>query len=417
VAGFLTLTSVDLPSVDLSAGSATFVFTVGASDDGAGVGTVEIWFDKPFMQVDPNGEAIKVSHIALISWSDSFDDGSSSTSVTLSPFTDPGTYSVTEIVVYDILGNTRTYTAAELAAIPGVETSFTVTGSTPDTAAPGLVSVDLPSVDLSAGDAPFTFTVGALDTGMGVASVEIQLDKPVMQVNWSGDPAASYSLYFNDWEDSFSDGISSSSVNLLSLTAPGTYSIDEVTIWDKAGNYRVYTAAELAAIPGVETSFTVTGSTLDTTAPSLVSVDLPSAVDLSAGDATVSFMVGALDNGAGVSSVVIHLDEPFVQIGSDGTPRLTDWIYFNGSTSSKAVTLSSFTAPGTYSIAGIEVRDNVGNKKTYTAAELAAIPGVGCAEPCLFGPSVSGGSERRRRRHFLHGRSPGQRHRGGGGGD
>src|SRR4029453_19438457 len=57
---------------------------------------------------------------------DSFSDGQSSFTLTLSPDAASGTYNVTNLLLVDNAGNSHWYSGAELAAL-GLTTSFTVT--------------------------------------------------------------------------------------------------------------------------------------------------------------------------------------------------------------------------------------------------------------------------------------------------
>lgn len=121
-----------------------------------------------------------------------------------------------------------------------------------DTSYPTLTSVALPrTIDVSTGTVYPTFTVGASDVGLGVNYVFLNLDR---NIQTSTGPQSWLSFY--DSQDSFSDGISKSSIGVTQNTAAGTYNITSASVSDKAGNYTYYTAAQLAAL-GFQTSFTV----------------------------------------------------------------------------------------------------------------------------------------------------------------
>jgi hypothetical protein len=123
-----------------------------------------------------------------------------------------------------------------------------------DTTAPVLTSFSLPSkVDLSHGSAAVTATVSAADVGLGVDHVYVSLDRPVQ-----GTSGLLYGFSLG-YTDTFADGVSSLSTLFTTQTASGMYGINNISIYDKAGNYKIYYTADLLRL-GFQTSFEVTNT-------------------------------------------------------------------------------------------------------------------------------------------------------------
>jgi Ca2+-binding RTX toxin-like protein len=125
-----------------------------------------------------------------------------------------------------------------------------------DTTKPVLTSLSLPSsIDVSKGSVAVTATIGASDIGLGVDQVYVHLDHAIQTPNG---PSSYFYLY--DSSDSFADGISSTTNFFTQNTAPGTYTISDISIYDKAGNYTVYYTSDLSRL-GFQTSIFVSDAT------------------------------------------------------------------------------------------------------------------------------------------------------------
>ena len=130
-----------------------------------------------------------------------------------------------------------------------------------DTTKPVLTSLSFPSVvDVTSSGQYISFTAGATDVGLGVASVSVSFTK-----SWQGSYGNTSSFYATDSDDSFSDGYSSQYSYISSTSGAGTYNIDTVYVRDKAGNYSSYNASQLASM-GIATSFEIIDRKLGATA-------------------------------------------------------------------------------------------------------------------------------------------------------
>ena len=245
------LTSLKLPkTIDVTKNDVSVTAIVGASDKGLGVDYVLISLDSSYQSTYGRS-----SYFSFNDSSDSFSDGSSSTTNVFTRATASGTYNINYLTVYDKAGNYTRYDQSDLTRL-GFQTSISVKGAEADTSKPVLTSLKLPkTVDISQGDASVTAIVGASDKGLGVDYVLISLDS-----SYQSTYGRSSYFSFNDSSDSFSDGSSSTTNVFTRATASGTYNINYLTVYDKAGNYTRYDQSDLIRL-GFQTSFTVTDVT------------------------------------------------------------------------------------------------------------------------------------------------------------
>lgn len=121
----------------------------------------------------------------------------------------------------------------------------------------------------------------------------------------------------------------------------------------------------------------------DRTAPSLISLTLPTKIDLSKGAKSAAFAAAARDEegGSGVAYVALILDNKVVlEAGASSTlfvgAAYADDDTFNDSTPNSAssrISVSTLTGAGTYSITGVYVYDRAGNLATYDSTQLAQL--------------------------------------------
>jgi Ca2+-binding RTX toxin-like protein len=120
------LTSLTIPkTVNLASGTAGLTITGLASDDRSGVKNVLVYFDKNITYSFSLGDGSSYSSNLLGNFghSDSWADGASSQTWGIAATNSSGTYNVTRVAVEDVQGNTRSYSASELAGM-GVNTSI-----------------------------------------------------------------------------------------------------------------------------------------------------------------------------------------------------------------------------------------------------------------------------------------------------
>ena len=251
------LTSLNFPSiVDVTNGGLYLSFTAGATDVGLGVDRVSVSFSKSWQ-----GSYGNTSGLYANDYNDSFADGYSSQSSYIAASSGAGTYTIDTVYVYDKAGNYSSYSMWQLANM-GIATSFEIkSANTADTTKPVLTSLNFPSiVDVTNGGLYLSFTAGATDVGLGVDRVSVSFSK-----SWQGSYGNTSGLYANDYNDSFADGYSSQSSYIAASSGAGTYTIDTVYVYDKAGNYSSYSMWQLANM-GIATSFEIVDKKLGATA-------------------------------------------------------------------------------------------------------------------------------------------------------
>jgi|GEM_PF-5528932 len=170
--------------VNLSGGSQVVSFMASAQDDISGVKEMVVWFDKTM----PNGYSL----VGLFGYSDTWDDGNSSYTLTFPQTAASGTYNITSIDVTDKMSNKRTYYPSDLST-KGFPISFQVTTtSTSDTRIINL-SGNLAFGSVTANStATMTLTIGNIGNSMLTVS---SISYPIgFSGNWSGGTIAAGSF-------------------------------------------------------------------------------------------------------------------------------------------------------------------------------------------------------------------------------
>lgn len=372
------ITRITLPhTIDLATGAQIATFAVEADDgnDGSGIQNVMLTLNHALVSLNGIPAINKYLEIGglLSNGTDSFNDGTpmaANEMLMLDPITSAGTYSVESAVVYDKAGNSRYYTANDLAAA-GLTSSFTITGSKVDQTPAQLLGVDFPDIDLSNGAADWRVTMNARDNagGNGIGSVYFSLEKSI-ETQFGASQFLSFAGKYSQAVDDFNDiATPETAVNVYKIgknTAPGTYFIESLRLTDASGNETIYYKNQLADL-GFKNSFTVKGSAVDSELPTLIGLNLPSKVDLSGGDKTVPVKALAQDVGSGVRSVRIWFDEDLAWPSYSGPLIVLEKDMYD---LSQDVKISSATAPGVYDIRTIDVIDKSGNMRTYQDYEL-----------------------------------------------
>jgi hypothetical protein len=260
------LTSLSFRSaIDVSTGSQPLTFTATASDDASGIADLIIYFSRSISYAfSPTSSPSSFSlFIADGSYPDTWSDGQTATTFTISPFNAPGVYTIDHVTLSDHVGNTQVYSAADLSNL-GSPSSLTITGGHADTDAPVLTSLSFNSViDVSDGGKPLTFTATGADDASGIADLIIYFSKPISYAFSPTSSPSSFSLFIADgnYPDTWSDGQAATTFTISPFNAPGVYMIDHVTLSDHVGNTRTYSDRDLLAL-GSPTSLVITNSGL-----------------------------------------------------------------------------------------------------------------------------------------------------------
>jgi len=253
------LTSLSFASaVDVTNGGQNITFTAGATDVGLGVSNVNVRFKQSWQGQYGNDNFVSIGQ----SYGDNFDDGKAVEYEFVDSTSGAGTYEIDYVSVYDKAGNSRFYYTSELVGL-GFQTKFDViSNAKTDTTKPVLTSLSFASaVDVTNGGQNITFTAGATDVGLGVSNVNVRF-KQSWQGQYGNDNFVSIGQSYGD---NFDDGKAVEYEFVDSTSGAGTYEIDYVSVYDKAGNSRFYYTSELVGL-GFQTKFEIVDRKLGATA-------------------------------------------------------------------------------------------------------------------------------------------------------
>ncbi|HEX2166981.1 MAG TPA: hypothetical protein VHG09_07035, partial [Longimicrobiales bacterium] len=126
-------------------------------------------------------------------------------------------------------------------AAAGYATDVTITSEDADEVAPRLTafSISPRSVDIRSGTATVDFNVGAEDAGVGVFDVRVRLLSP------SGVQRAAVARAPDS--GTLNAGTWIVTVSIPGGSEPGEYRVGAVEMWDRVGNVRILSEAELTA--------------------------------------------------------------------------------------------------------------------------------------------------------------------------
>jgi hypothetical protein len=376
-----TISQIDVAagSVDSSSDLATFPVTITAADSGTGGVPATGITDISLEWTSPNGQASVSTYVNTGTWCWAYVDGSclvnglvagSDEAGTfraigeVNQYSEPGTYTLTDVTVTDRRNNTRSYTTpAELAVIAGSKTLQVV--GVGDSAAPTVNSISTNPAPVTAGTKSYRveFTAGLTDALSGVSSLGVAVVSPNGQQSVYG------------WASAPVDG-SGNWPHTASLTAlldfpayaqTGAWQISDVYIDDGYGNYQDLTNAQLVAA-GLPSTVQVTGPP-DTTPPTLSSLALDrTSIDVTSADQPVVLDAHATDAASGVDSITATLTGPSNYTRSEPVYRMggtSNDGYFVG-----IIDFTRFTPPGTWTISELDVVDLRGNHLTLGTAAL-----------------------------------------------
>jgi hypothetical protein len=331
-----------------------------AQDADSGLDRMVITFDKPLQT--PSGAS------ATLIVARATDDLFSTGLILTKAVTAPGVYSIMNIAVYDRAGNVSNYDAAALVAMGVSTTKMTVlTAPPPPPVAPKLIGLSFPTtINALTGPAPLTVSAQISFGTYTPSSVRIALDHSFK----SDQGTETYMLVLGGAEDSISDGSATRTYSFLPGSMSGTYTIREVSFFYDVTGER-YSTADLKAL-GFNTTLT---AVTDNNNPQITGIVIPSTIDLTRGDANISFTAKGADAETGVKAVVVSFDRPF-----QSTYGSTYAIDFDGTgdswsdgVSTMPVLIRSTTGVGAYHVTGASITDNAGNVRSYAAWELAAL--------------------------------------------
>ncbi|HEY8083288.1 MAG TPA: calcium-binding protein [Solirubrobacterales bacterium] len=284
----------------------------------------------------------------------------------LSETSPTGTYWVDRVTLADELGNTVVFDKAGLAAGNFGYARELEVYEGPDNVDPELVDLDIspPTVDTSGGPATVTMTVHATDQLSGVESIGGSFDMPNTPSD-SGFPMSRV-------RGGAPDGEWEIEIQLPRHAAPGQWKLDDLHLWDDAGNATHYfDPADLEPL-GFPLTFTQTGPG-DTTPPQILGLSIEETAF--SGQPFVYFYVHLSDDlsGIAVENFCLSLKsrslvKPSYEMGITSPVQVSgtalDGVLRVGTTFPQA-------APtGTYALTSIEACDEARNPTELSGAAL-----------------------------------------------
>ncbi len=289
--------------------------------------------------------------------------------VTVPARSQQGTWTLTDVQLYDVYGNPTVLTAA---AVP--PSTITVT-TVADPDGPALVSLQL---------GPDTVVVGtyggALDGHLHVTDGVSGLKTAVLTFKDPSGvvaPSLTTTLHLQDAATGGTptDAIFHFSVPVGTSAVDGTWILDTLVLTDVAGNLTTLSNADLST---GDRSFVVSHATTDTTAPTLTSLSVsPTSVTTTGGEQTVTVTVGATDAGSGaqgLAGVDVVLSSP------SGSKQVYAFLsrsdLFSGDsvngTLRGTLTIPQYTESGTWVVSDVNLFDAAYNQRDVLQGDLAA---------------------------------------------
>lgn len=240
-----------------------------------------------------------------------------------------------------------------------------------DVTPPELTSLTITPPETDVGNSPkeIIFTATAQDNLSGVEKVVIWLDQDMP------DGYSFVGLYDNWDETEWDDGMASEHYIFSEYSIPRTYSVQEITVEDKAGNKQMYDPGELILM-GFPTTFSIQNSgTADTSPPVLTSLTItPAQADVADGPKEILFTAAAEDDLSGVDNVLIwftqELPDGYSLVGMWDNWEETEW---DDGVASSITSIPGQSQPAEYHIEEITVEDKLCNEQTYSADALAGM--------------------------------------------
>lgn len=279
-----------------------------------------------------------------------------------------GTYWVDQVSLADSVGNSVLLDEAALSSGGAYGHEIELYDG-PDTEGPAIenLTISPASVDTSGGPATVTMTVHATDSLSGVESIGGGFAMPNTPGNYT------YGFAMRRVQGKAPDGEWKIQIQLPRHAAPGEWRLDDLHLWDNAGNAtHYYGPAELASLP-FSKSFTQTGPG-DTAPPQILGFS--SEETTHAGQHAVFFDVHVADDLAGIEVgnclwlEARSLAQPTYEFAVT-SPIQTSGTALDGVL--RVGTLFPDGAPtGTYAIESIEACDLTWNKAELSGAALEA---------------------------------------------
>lgn len=254
--GKSTLHSLTLTDTVDVATDPFLAFTANVSDPD-GIHSFQLNFAKRLLgSIDSLGNP----SYPLIWGYDSWNSGAMGVRYQINTINEPGAYVLDSVTIVDRQYNITSINTEQLRAL-GVDTGFTLAGSTPDRTVPVLESLNLPAViDTSKGPAVWRITGKATDDLSGPYAIGIAFDRGLKQAGWFSDFSKPDISHYHDNNSAGIFGPDLDSGNASTaywIAAPnGVYGVDYVWVTDHTGNVAQFSQSTLRDM-GVNTQIVV----------------------------------------------------------------------------------------------------------------------------------------------------------------
>jgi hypothetical protein len=345
----VTALSFTPAAINTSAGPANVTVNFSLSDTSSGIS----YFQTAF--VDPSGFFFQ-SASKQFTPSNSITD---SVTISFPQFSNPGTWTLASVFVFDSAGNTLILDSNGLAAA-GFATTLQVS-STPDVTPPNITA--------------FSFTPAAINTTAASANVTVNF---TLTDDFAG--ANFFQVGFVSPSGVLGQPVSKSLTpgttvtDSVSLTFPrfseaGTWTVGSVFVSDAAGNTLILGTADLTA-RGFPTTLAVT-STTDTTPPTLAAFGFtPNSINVTGFPATVNVNYQVTDDLSGATAFQAVFTSPS---GGVTQSAVANFAANTSATGTVAVTFPKGSENGTWIVTLVFLSDASGNTVSLTTAQVAAL--------------------------------------------
>jgi Secretion system C-terminal sorting domain len=355
----MTSFSFSPSSVNVSSSPANLTFSANITDNSSGVNTVIVAIQLPNGTL-LNGTAALISGTNL--------SGVWQTVFVIPQLSQAGTGNLVQIILFDNSNNPRSYSSANFPM--GSTPTFTVINTNPsDNVAPTLASFAIAPipVDVSTSSKIITITANLTDNLSGVRTVSANIKLPNgSTINSFGTLPLPLTALDGLWEMQFT---------IPKFTLGGPANIISLNAVDTSGNQITYTAKSMPILGTIgDTTFTITNTNPDNTAPSLNSFTVsPSSVNITLATQNITVRATATDNIAGVRSASITIRLP------NGTFQSTNAVYDIMSTSTlngqwdAVFTIPLQTSPGTGQVFQLTLLDSANISRVYASNALTLL--------------------------------------------
>ncbi|HEY0036332.1 MAG TPA: Ig-like domain-containing protein, partial [Longimicrobium sp.] len=260
--------------------------------------------------------------------------------------------------------------------------SYTVrsdgTDGTVDMTAPRVAALAFAdSFRITPADTILTVTVELTDAGSGVDYAFLNLDGPRSGGGSQSRACGAGSVSTPPEPAGPNNKVSwTCRVHFSRFSAAGTWTIQDMHLRDRAGNFRSVTVDNLAA-SGIETSLVVANANADMVSPVFASMSIAAdSINLTtARDTTVAVTVTGSDVGSGMSTFQLHFAHAAEVNGQQcymGSYLLPPGTVTNQVTWTCYVHLPRSLPAGTYTVTSAALMDYAGNMTSVSGAELRA---------------------------------------------